>query len=146
MMTDIKNQSTSKNPEPDRQKYRRVQLNDRVTIFPIIESNGFLEVPEKNLQAKSLDVSEGGIRLELKKGQRPTELIKICFHLMNLEKPLVVYTRLIWKKDNVFGFQYIVLDDSDRAQLRAFINGTTVNNEAKSLKKNFPFYWGNLSE
>ena len=144
MMTNTENLSTNKTPEPDRQKYRRVQLNDQVTIFPIVEANGFLEVPEKNLQAKSLDVSEGGIRLELKKGQRPTEFLKVCFHL-NSEKAVVVFTRQIWKKDNIFGFQYIVLDDADRAQLRAFINGTSVNDEAKSLKKNFPFYWGNLN-
>jgi hypothetical protein len=145
MMTSIPNESTDKIPEPERQKYRRVQLNDQVTIFLIIESNGFLEVPEKNLRAKSLDVSEGGIRLELKKNQRPTEFLKICFHL-NSENPLVVYTRQIWKKGNIFGFQYVVLDDADRAKLRAFINGTSISAEAKSLKKNFPFYWGNLSE
>jgi hypothetical protein len=120
-----------------------VQLNDQVAIFPIMETNGFLEVPEKSLQAKSLDVSEGGIRLELKKNQRPTEILKVCFHLSS-EKPLMIYAKLIWKKENIFGYEYVVLDDTDRAQIRAFINGTTINAEAQNLKKKFPFYWGNL--
>ena len=145
MMTNTENASTNKTPEPDRQKFRRVQHNDQVAIFPILEANGFLEVPEKSLQAKSLDVSEGGIRLELKKNQRPTEILKVCFHLSS-EKPLTVYAKLIWKKENIFGYEYLVLDDADRAQVRAYVNGTSISSEAQNLKKHFPFYWGNLSE
>ena len=133
--------------QPDRQKYHRVPYDDQVSLFPVIESNGLLEIPEKNLRAKSLDLSEGGIRLELKRNQRPTPIVKVRFNLGGL-KTLNVYAQLIWKKGITFGFQYIVLDDSDREQIREYVKNvggeSSDHNPSPYPKKTYPFYWGNL--
>jgi len=138
--------------QPDRQKHHRVPYDDQVTLFPVIESNGLLEIPEKNLKAQSRDLSESGIRLELKRNQRPTPIVKVCFNLRGL-KPLTVYAKLIWKKGSTFGFQYIVLDDADRNQIKEYVKHArggisdlgVDDDQSISPKKTYPFYWGNLS-
>jgi hypothetical protein len=168
--TSTENLSVPDTRRPDRQKYQRVHFNDQVTVYPVIPSSyGVLEIPEKSTLAQCHDISESGIRLKLKRGQHPTEILKVRLKLQSA-KPLDVYAKLIWKKGPVCGFQYIVLNDADREQIRAYVNNIRaetirqdgqldrVQSTHKKIeyirvetpspaqpKKIYPFYWGNLT-
>ena len=117
--------------QPDRQKYHRIKFNTQVNIHPVIESTSgnVLEVPTAGYTVKSRDVSEGGIRLKMRGTDSPTKILKLNF-IIQTSKTVDAYAKLVWKKGDLYGFQYIVLDDDSRGQIRDYV-------EVERQKTNF---------
>jgi hypothetical protein len=104
----------------ERRKYPRAKFDATVIVHKVVESNSgnVFEVQGTPIAAKSTDVSEGGIRLEMAKSSPFTKILKLNFQILK-NKSVDVYTRVAWEGDGSCGLQFIVLDDEIRKQIRS---------------------------
>jgi len=103
----------------ERRKYPRAKFEAPVIVHKVIESSSgnVFEVQGTPITAKSTDVSEGGIRLEMAKSVPFTKIFKLNFQLLK-NKSVDVYARVAWEGDGTCGLQFIVLDEEVRKQIR----------------------------
>ncbi len=107
----------------ERRKHSRVRFLDQVQIHPVVESKSgnVLEVQGNPLTVKAVDLSEGGIRLELGIPKPPSHILKLNFRV-NKDKTVDVYSKLAWNSEKHLGYQFIVVDEETRKAIRDFVN------------------------
>lgn len=90
-------EKTFKKSRSDRRRDPRIEEKKEV-ILEIINSRTLDEPQKKQLIAKSLDISVGGIRLESSEEFSPESLIKLKIPSNQLGKWIQVYGRIRWIK------------------------------------------------
>ncbi len=108
--------------QPEKRKHSRIKFDGDVKIHPVMQSKSgnILEVQSKEITAKSDDLSEGGICLELGDTHAATDILKLTFNIKK-EKAVDVYAKLAWKSGAKCGLQFIVLDDESRKQIKDYV-------------------------
>lgn len=86
-----------KKSRSDRRRDPRIE-EEKEVILEIINSRNLDEQQKKQLIAKSLDISVGGIRLESSEEFSPESLIKLKIPSDQLGKWIQVYGRIRWIK------------------------------------------------
>jgi len=91
-------------------------------VHPVVESKSgnVFEVSGSPIEVKSLDVSEGGLRLELSKAVPSHKILKINFETQK-NKLVDVYTKIAWVQGALCGLQFIVLDNATRQFIRTYV-------------------------
>ena len=110
--------------KPDeRRRHHRTKFHEKVTVHHVTESKSgnVFEVQGNPLTTKALDVSEGGIRLELGETKLPTSILKLNFKV-NKDKTVDVYSKLAWAGDGACGLQFIVLDEEVRKIIKGLVD------------------------
>ena len=103
----------------EKRKHPRADLSVKVTLYPVSEGANGLEVHDLGFEAKSCDISEGGINLELSDTDSLADILKIK---IKMKKNYVeMFAELVWQKNGNCGFQCIVLSDVDRAQISDYV-------------------------
>jgi hypothetical protein len=106
----------------ERRKHPRARFEDNVQIHPVIESKSgnVFEVQGNPLTLKAVDLSEGGIRLELGIPKPPSHILKLNFQV-HKDKSVDVYSKLAWTSDKFLGYQFIVVDEETRKVIRDLV-------------------------
>src|SRR5580658_1195397 len=114
--------SQSNRPKSERRKHSRVKFQETVTLHNVIESKSgnVFEVAGAPLKAKSKDVSEGGMRLEVEMSSSSSKIFKLNFQLQK-NKTVDVYSKLAWASEGMFGLQFIVADEEIRKIIRQYV-------------------------
>ncbi|HVM33249.1 MAG TPA: PilZ domain-containing protein [bacterium] len=112
----------SKGSGVERRKHKRVEFKESILAHPVHESKSgnVYEVGESSLTVKSMDVSEGGLRVMVSQPLDAGKILKI-----NLPSPKSkmtdIYTRIAWANGALCGLQFIVLDESTRQFIRGYV-------------------------
>src|ERR1700734_963875 len=106
----------------EKRKHKRVHFKEPVIVHPVVESKSgnVFEVSGTPLELKSLDVSEGGLRIELSEPVPSHKILKVNFALSK-NKLVDVYTKIAWVNGALCGLQFIVLDEATRQFLRGYV-------------------------
>jgi hypothetical protein len=106
----------------ERRKYKRAQFKESIVVHPVIESKSgnVYEVGGDPIEVKSMDVSEGGLRLQLLTPVPPHKMLKVNFELPK-NKLIDVYTKITWVNGALCGLQFIVLDENTRQFIRGYV-------------------------
>ncbi len=113
--------------DQERRQHPRILFKDPLLFSPVMESTSghVLEVAAACFAAKSLDLSEGGICLEILESVPQPNILLI--HMKVPLKPpvaLMIYAKKIWEKGAIGGFQFIVISGEDRSAIRRYIEST----------------------
>lgn len=113
----------SNHKESERRKYNRAKFNEAVTVHNVTESKSgnVFEVQGAPMVLKALDVSEGGMRLEIDDPASPTKIFKLNFKLPR-NGSVDVYSKIAWNGDGTCGLQFIVLDEDVRKHIRGYVS------------------------
>jgi len=109
--------------QPEKRKHSRIKFDGDVKIHPVMQSKSgnILEVQNKEIAAKSDDLSEGGICLEIGDTNAATDILKLTFSIKK-DKAVDAYAKLAWKSGAKCGLQFIVLDDESRKQIKDYVD------------------------
>ena len=113
--------SQGTHPKNERRKHTRAKFQDSVVVHKVIESKSgnVYEVQGNPLVVKALDVSEGGIRLEI--GSDPSsKILKLNFQVQK-NKPMDIYSKLAWTEKGTCGLEFIVADEQIRLLIRNYV-------------------------
>jgi hypothetical protein len=115
-------QDTQKPSGSERRKHKRVEFKEAVMVHPVLESKSgnVYEVGESALAVKSLDVSEGGLRLLLSEPVAAGKILKVNFQSPK-SKMSDIYTKIAWANGALCGLQFIVLDGPTRQFIRDYV-------------------------
>jgi hypothetical protein len=104
---------------PEKRRHLRVEFNEAVRVQPVLPSGAdrVLEVQEATFHARALDLSEGGLRLEMGEAPRPDFLLKLGFEIA--DHPLEVYGRIVWTEGNRCGVRFMISDPVIQAGVKA---------------------------
>ncbi|HTA77100.1 MAG TPA: PilZ domain-containing protein [bacterium] len=119
---------------PEKRKHYRADLSVKVTLYPVTENPKGLEVPDHGFEAKSCDISENGIRLELNDTDPLALILKLEFKI-DKKNFIEIFARLIWQIDEYCGFQCIVMSDEARAKIRDYVKKHKKAKLSRSRKK-----------
>ncbi len=112
---------TSKAAE-ERRKQPRVKFAKPVQIYPVVESQSgnIFEVQKDFLTVKAVDLSEGGIRLELGIPKPPGHILKLNFDIQK-DRSVTVYGKLCWSTGKFAGCKFIALEKETLQQIQDFV-------------------------
>jgi c-di-GMP-binding flagellar brake protein YcgR len=115
-------QDAQKSTGAERRKYKRVEFKESVVVHPVLESKSgnVYEVGESSLRVKSVDVSEGGLRLLLSEPVSAGKILKVNFQ-SSKSKMSDIYTKIAWANGALCGLQFIVLDEPTRQFIRDYV-------------------------
>ncbi len=111
------------NPDKsERRKHTRVKFHEKITVHDVLESKSgnVFEVNDLPHTVQSLNISEGGIRLELSDNHNPPSILKLKIDFK--DKSLDLYGKLIWKAQGLCGLQFLLLDEEVRNAIRGLVS------------------------
>jgi len=111
----------------EKRAFPRVPFQTDVLVTALTPSlrSGSFEIPEKGLLAKSLDMSEGGLRLELPPNFSLEDFTVARFQLKNNEPKLILFLKRVWSRGNQAGFSFLSLTEPDQERIRRFVQSGT---------------------
>jgi hypothetical protein len=111
----------SKDPR-ERRRHARVKFQEPVTVHGVVESKSgnVFEVQGNPINVVARNVSEGGICLKIGDVSAPAKIFKLNFEIQK-DKPVDVYSRLVWFTNGDCGLQFVVVDDKIRQIIRNYI-------------------------
>lgn len=117
-MSELKNE--------DNRQFTRVEFVTEVDIQQVeaVGGDAFV-VKETTVLGKALDISEGGMRLELTDAAELGEILKLNFFLEK-NNPLEVYTKQVWKNGNIYGLKFIPATEGEGKHVHFYLTKNTV--------------------
>ncbi len=111
--------------QSERRKHPRVKFHEKITAHNVVESKSgnVYEVSDNPQTIQALNISEGGIRLELGTIHEPSTIVKLTLSFK--EKSLDVYSKLVWTAKGLCGLQFMVLEEEVRKAIRALVENKT---------------------
>lgn len=108
------------NQNAEKRIHNRIGLQKTVRIFAVLpsKSGNIYEVQKESFEARTSDVSEGGLGLETARPLSPDGLLKINFKLEE-DQPVEVYGKVVWSQPNRCGVRFVHTDVSLLKSLRA---------------------------
>jgi hypothetical protein len=115
-------QGTQKLSDAERRKHKRVEFKESILVHPVLESKSgnVYEVGESALTVKSLDLSEGGLRVMISEPVTAGKILKV--HIQSPKSKMSdIYTKIAWANGALCGLQFIVLDENTRQFIRGYV-------------------------
>ena len=105
----------------ENRQHPRIDFVTEVVIQQMKESEGnAFVIQETTVLGKALDISEGGIRMELSDKASLTEILKLHFY-MGKNRLVEVYGKQVWKKGNIYGLEFIPATGSEGKKVHFFV-------------------------
>ncbi len=110
----------------EKRRHGRFDFQKRVQVFPVLpsKSGNIYEVQKDSFEARSSDVSEGGLGLETPKPLNPDFLLKVNFEVQD-RQTVEVYGKVVWSEPNHCGIRFMYTDTSLRRGIKSLAQGKT---------------------
>ncbi len=112
----------------EKRVHPRVQVGIPVK-YKLIEDHGeiksIMDRQKKNQEAKTVDISLGGMYIVSKEMLRSGNLLKIDMILGGTHGTLIAFAEVIWSNETGAGLKYLSMKDDDVETLKTFISGVS---------------------
>lgn len=104
----------------EKRRFNRFDFQKRIRVFPVLpsKSGNIYEVQKESFDARSFNISEGGLSFKTERELNPQFLLKMNFEAPG-DQPVEVYAKVIWAKDRQCGVRFIYTDPSLRNSVRS---------------------------
>lgn len=108
------------NKVDEKRRHDRYEFQKTVRVYPVLpsQSGNIYEVQKESFEARTSDLSEGGLGLETRKPLDPHFLLKMNFEVEN-SQAVEVYGKVIWSTPNRCGVRFMYADSSLRRSIRS---------------------------
>lgn len=104
----------------EKRRFHRVDFQKKIRVFPVLpsKSGNIYEVQKESFDARSFNISEGGLSFGAEQELDPQFLLKMNFEAPG-DLPVEVYAKVIWAKDRQCGVRFIYTEPSLRNSVRS---------------------------
>jgi len=104
----------------EKRRFKRFEYREEVLVFPVhpTSAGSFFEVDLTSFSVHSLDISEGGIRLEWRDDLNPDLLLKLRLRLPQ-DLTVEIYGKVAWSEGGKAGIRFMVPDETLRHGVRS---------------------------
>jgi hypothetical protein len=107
--------------ENENRQYPRMDFVTEVVIQQMVESDGnAFVIQETTVLGKALDISEGGMRMEISDTASLSQILKLNFY-MEKNDLVEVYTKQVWQKGNIYGLEFIPATEVEGKKVHFFV-------------------------
>jgi hypothetical protein len=105
----------------EHRQYPRIDFVTEVVIQEMVESEGnSFVIQETTVLGKALDISEGGMRMELSDTAALSQILKLNFY-MEKNDLVEVYGKRVWQKGNIYGLEFIPATLAEGKKVHFFV-------------------------
>ena len=107
--------------ENESRHYPRIDFVTEVVIQEMVESEGnAFVIKETTVLGKALDISEGGMRMEISDTAALSQILKLNFY-MEKNDLVEVYGKRVWQKGNIYGLEFIPATSAEGKKVHFFV-------------------------
>ena len=108
----------------EKRRCDRFQFRGKIQIYPVLasESGNIYEVQNNSFAGRTLDISEGGLRLESAKDIPDAPLLKLAFEVIK-DQPVEVYGKVVWSGQGHLGVCFVLPDSAFRKDIQSINRG-----------------------
>jgi hypothetical protein len=111
----------SKSKNKEHRQYPRIDFVTEVVIQEMVESEGnTFVIQETTVLGKALDISEGGMRMEISDAADLTQILKLNFRMQKNDM-VEVYGNRVWQKGDIYGLEFIPATSTEDKKVHFFV-------------------------
>jgi c-di-GMP-binding flagellar brake protein YcgR len=114
----------------EKRRHIRLEAIQSIQVFPVLpsKSGNIYEVQNKPLPASTIDISEGGVGLQISsKNLEPQAILKLSFETP-AEGEVEVYSKIMWSDKTRCGVRFIMADQAILKAVKVFAGRAHLSN------------------